>query len=135
MQALELIKRAESLTNGPVALARELGIPQQHVSDWKAERRTCPPDMRARLAAIAGLDPVAEAMEGLAEGLSEQRREGLRRALQSAGGMLLKFYPMQHAAPAPTHRGFFVTGLSRLMQEVVKSWPGCNPDAAPSRAG
>lgn len=100
MQALELIKCAEKHAGSAAEVARTLGVPTSHLSNWKAGDRTCPPDMRARLAAIAGLDPVAEAMEGLAEGLSEQRREGLRRALQSAGGMLLKFLLMQQQSLA-----------------------------------
>lgn len=100
MQVAELIDQAQSHTGSESALARELGVGFQEVSNWRYGRRTCPPDMRARMAAIAGLDPVAEAMEGLAEGLSEQRREGLRRALQSAGGMLLKFLLMQQQSLA-----------------------------------
>lgn len=78
----ELIQRAEVAAQGTSALARVLGVPQQHVTDWKANRRTCPPDMRARMAAMCGLDPVAEAMEALAEGLSEARRSGLMEAIE-----------------------------------------------------
>lgn len=89
MQVAELIERAQSHHDSGSALARELGVAFQDVSNWKHGRRTCPPDMRARLAAIAGLDPVAEALEGLAEGLSEQRRAGLQKAL--SGRVLLKF--------------------------------------------
>lgn len=81
MQAHELIQRAEVAAQGTSALARVLGVPQQHVTDWKANRRTCAPDMRARMAAMCGLDPVAEAMEALAEGLSEARRSGLMEAI------------------------------------------------------
>lgn len=82
MQAPELIKCAEKHAGSASAVARALGVPTSHLSNWKAGDRTCPPDMRARLAAMAGLDPVAEALEALAEGLSEQRREGLRKALE-----------------------------------------------------
>lgn len=84
MQAPELIQRAEVAAQGTSALARVLGVPQQHVTDWKANRRTCPPDMRARMAAMCGLDPVAEAMEALAEGLSETRRSGLMEAIEAS---------------------------------------------------
>lgn len=82
MQALDLIKRAETHAGGPAAVARTLGVPTSHLSNWKAGDRTCPPDMRARLAALAGLDPMAELVEGLAEGLSDERRAGLLDALQ-----------------------------------------------------
>lgn len=127
MQAPELIKRAEIAAAGTSALARALGVPQQHVSDWKGERRTCPPDMRARMADMCGLDPVAEALEALAEGLSEQRRAGLQKAL--AGRVLLKFYPMQHPGPA---RHALAMAASHLTQAALRWWPGCTPSAAPS---
>lgn len=81
MQALDLIKRAEDHEGGPAALARALDVPPSHVSNWKQGVRTCPPDMRARMAAIAGVDPMQELVEGLAEGLSDERRAGLMAAL------------------------------------------------------
>lgn len=76
-------------------LARELGIPYQDLSNWKHGRRTCPPDMRARLAAMSGLDPLEALVTGHAEGLSEQRKEGLRQALRNAGDRVLKFLVKQ----------------------------------------
>lgn len=91
MQAPELIQRAESAAGGTSALARTLDVPQQHVSDWKGQRRTCPPDMRARMAALCGMDPGEALVIGYAEGLSEQRKEGLRQALRNAGDRVLKF--------------------------------------------
>lgn len=58
MQAPELIERTKKSTGMSDAdLARELGIAYQDVSGWKHGRRTCPPDMRARMAAMCGLDP------------------------------------------------------------------------------
>lgn len=84
MQAPELIQRAEVAAQGTSALAQVLGVPQQHVTDWKANRRTCPPDMRARMAAMCGLDPVAEAIEAIAERLNDARRSGLLEAIESS---------------------------------------------------
>lgn len=81
MQAQDLIEAVKRVTTSDAETARALGVTFQEVSGWKHGRRTCPPDMRARLAAIAGLDPVAEMVEGLAEGLNEQRRAGLLEAL------------------------------------------------------
>lgn len=98
MQAPELIQRAEVAAQGTSALARVLGAPQQHVTDWKANRRTCPPDMRARMAAMCGLDPVAEAIEALAEGLSEARRSRLMDAIE-AGIKLLWCGSLRSAVP------------------------------------
>lgn len=87
MQAPELIERTKKSTRMSDAdLARKLGIAYQDVSGWKHGRRTCPPDMRARMAAMCELDPVAEAMEALAEGLSEARRSGLMEAIKRSKG-------------------------------------------------
>ena len=61
MQAPELIEIARKATGNDASTAKALGVTFQEVSNWKHGRRTCPPDMRARLAAMAGLDPVAEA--------------------------------------------------------------------------
>lgn len=89
MQALELIDRASSATGSDYALAKQLGTSRQTVSDWRHGRKTCPPDMRARLAEIAGLDPVDAALYALAESLSEQRRHGLTETLRRAGRAVL----------------------------------------------
>lgn len=85
MQAISLIERAEQHEGGPVALARRLDVPQQHVTGWKNGSRTCPPDMRARMAEMVGADPVQELAEAIAEGLSEQRKAGLKATLERAG--------------------------------------------------
>lgn len=96
MQPPELIETAKKQTGMKDAdLARELGIPYQDLSNWKHGRRTCPPDMRARLAAMSGLDPLEALVTGHAEGLSEQRKEGLRQALRNAGDRVLKFLVKQ----------------------------------------
>lgn len=79
MQAPELIEAAQKATGTQAALADALGVAFQDVSNWKHGRRTCPPDMRARLAELAGLDPVDAALHGIAEGLSDQRRAEQKR--------------------------------------------------------
>jgi transcriptional regulator with XRE-family HTH domain len=85
MQAPELIDRAQNITGSAAELARQLGVTFQEVSNWRHGRRTCPPDMRARMAALAGLDPIAAMVDGLADGLSDQRRAGFLEALKSCG--------------------------------------------------
>lgn len=82
MQVAELIQRAQTHEGTAADVAKKLGVAFQDVSNWRHGRRACPPDMRARLAALAGLDPMAELVEGLAEGLSDERRTGLLDALQ-----------------------------------------------------
>lgn len=93
MQAPELIERAKKSTGmNDADLARELGIAYQDVSGWKHGRRTCPPDMRARMAAMCGLDPVAEAIEAIAEGLNDARRSGLLEAIERSEVAGANFY-------------------------------------------
>lgn len=53
-----LIDRAASIVGSDYKIAKQLGIPQGHVSDWRHGRRTCTPADQALLAHMAGLDPV-----------------------------------------------------------------------------
>lgn len=138
MQAPELIQRAEVAAQGTSALARTLGVPQQHVTDWKANRRTCPPDMRARMAAMCGLDPVAEAMEALAEGLSEARRSGLMEAIERSEVAGTNFYDRKRppafsqAEPeSSTRLKARLSALSALIASGLKSLNDRSRHAAP----
>lgn len=138
MQAPELIQRAEVAAQGTSALARTLGVPQQHVTDWKANRRTCPPDMRARMAAMCGLDPVAEAMEALAEGLSEARRSGLMEAIERSEVAGTNFYDRERppafsqAEPeSSTRLKARLSALSALIASGLKSLNDRSRHAAP----
>ena len=106
MQAPELIERAKKSTGMSDAdLARELGIAYQDVSGWKHGRRTCPPDMRARMAAMCGLDPVAEAIEAIAEGLNDARRSGLLEAIESSEVAGANFYNRKLCSAHPRPPG------------------------------
>lgn len=144
MQAPELIQRAEVAAQGTSALARTLGVPQQHVTDWKANRRTCPPDMRARMAAMCGLDPVAEAIEAIAEGLNDARRSGLLEAIESSEVAGANFYDrkrpgvdsarpsISQAEPdSSTRLKIRLSALSALIASGLKSWSGHSRHAAP----
>ncbi len=57
-QIAELISKASAITGSDYALATRLGVPRQMVSMWKNEARPCPPEEQARIADIAGFDPV-----------------------------------------------------------------------------
>ncbi len=55
-----LIDHAKKNAGSDSAVAKAIGVPIQHVSNWRHGRRTATPEDQALLAAVAGLDPVAE---------------------------------------------------------------------------
>lgn len=84
MQLSQLIERASAVTGSDYSLAKSLGVGRQQVSDWKHGRVACPVDIWASMAAIAGLDPVEALEAGITRGLSDERAENLRKALDMA---------------------------------------------------
>jgi len=54
----ELITRASAIAGSDGKLARSLGVPPQHVSNWRHGHKTCTPADQALMAHVAGLDPV-----------------------------------------------------------------------------
>jgi hypothetical protein len=54
----ELIDRAARIAGSDGKLARTLGVPPQHVSNWRHGHKTCTPADQALMAHIAGLDAV-----------------------------------------------------------------------------
>lgn len=52
----KLIAKASAIVKSDYQLAKTLGIPQQHVSNWKTGERVCSPEDCARLADIANED-------------------------------------------------------------------------------
>jgi ribosome-binding protein aMBF1 (putative translation factor) len=85
MQVAQLIELAASIQGGYAQLARELGIPDSVVHHYRTGRRSCPLDIQAMLADIAGFNAtnqVNEAMLAKHEGTA--RGERLRHALAKA---------------------------------------------------
>ena len=105
MQAPELIEAAKKATGSDAATAKALGVTYQEVSNWRHGRRTCPPDMRARMAAMCGLDPVAEAIEAIAEGLNDARKSGLLEAIESSEVAGANFYNRKLCSAHPRPPG------------------------------
>ncbi|MBX9935735.1 MAG: helix-turn-helix domain-containing protein [Burkholderiaceae bacterium] len=66
-QITELISKASAITGSDYALAAQLGVPRQMVSMWKKEARPCPPEEQARIADIAGFDPVEALVNAVLE--------------------------------------------------------------------
>jgi len=54
----DLIDRAAKVAGSDGKLARTLGVPPQHVSNWRHGHKTCTPADQALMAHVAGLDPV-----------------------------------------------------------------------------
>ena len=57
-QVPELIERALAVAGSQAELARLLKVAPPNITVWKKEEKPCPPEDQARLAAIAGIDPV-----------------------------------------------------------------------------
>lgn len=55
-----LIDKASAIAGSDYRLAKMIGAMPQNVSNWRHDRASCSPENRALLAAVAGLDPVAE---------------------------------------------------------------------------
>lgn len=138
MQAPELIEAAKKATGSDAATAKALGVTYQEVSNWRHGRRTCPPDMRARMAAMCGLDPVAEAIEAIAEGLNDARKSGLLEAIESSEVAGANFYdrkrPLAFSQAEPessTRLKARLSALSALISAGLRSLNDRSRHAAP----
>jgi len=78
---ISLIKKAAAIVGSEYKLAKELGIPQQHISNWKTGNRTCTPADRARLAGFAKEDAVQELVRATIESAKGAKREQLQALL------------------------------------------------------
>lgn len=76
-----LIAKAGAIVGSEYRLAKELGVPQHHLSEWKAGRRKCTPGDRARLAGFAKEDAVQELVRATIDAAKGTKREQLQRAL------------------------------------------------------
>lgn len=130
MQAPELIEIARKATGNDASTAKALGVTFQEVSNWKHGRRTCPPDMRARLARLCGLDPRAELAEAVAEGLNDQRRAGLLEALADAE-VSRHWWNFRQAPPGI--RVCLLAGKGALQKAIDRWMPLCSQGTGPSQ--
>lgn len=85
-QLIFLIEKGKSIYGSYQKLADEIGVPNTHVSMWKAGKRLCSAADRAALAAAVDEDPAAAAIEGVIEGIDLRSPQGKRatHALQVA---------------------------------------------------
>jgi hypothetical protein len=55
-----LIDKAAAIAGSDAKVAALIGSHAQTVSNWRHGSKTCPPEMQALMAHVAGLDPLAE---------------------------------------------------------------------------
>jgi DNA-binding transcriptional regulator YdaS (Cro superfamily) len=75
-----LIEKAASVAGSEYKLAQTLGVQQSVIYTWKTGKRTCSPTDRAAIADVAGMNPAAEALEGVLEGIDVDTPKGQRAA-------------------------------------------------------
>lgn len=100
----KLIEDAASIAGSEAQVSKILGIPQSHISEWKAGRRNCLPVDQARLAGIARQDALQQLVRATLESTEGTKRgEQLRQLL----GKLLH--------PTGVATGFAVASLVNLI--------------------
>lgn len=90
---IKLIDKAVLSAGSKSKLARALGVPPQTVNDWVAGFRTCVPEDRARIAAMAKEDPLQELVRSLLEKHAgtlrgDQLKQVLGKWLHQTGGVI-----------------------------------------------
>jgi hypothetical protein len=88
---VDLVTKAGIAAGSEYKLAKAMGIPQAHLSSWKAGTRTCTPEDRARLAGFAKEDALQELVRATLEKTAgtlrgEQLRQVLGKWLHQTGG-------------------------------------------------
>lgn len=64
---VDLLSKAAKTAGSEYQVAKTLGIPQSHISEWKNGKRPCSPEDRARLAALANEDAIQELVRATLE--------------------------------------------------------------------
>ena len=111
-QVPELITRACTATGSQTEVAKRLKVPPQMLSMWKSGAKPCPPEDQARLAAIAGIDPIQtlvrahiEKHEGTEKG--DQLARVLGKFLVATGAAVATSGASAAAIFSPTSKSLF----------------------------
>ena len=67
MQLDKLIEKAALIVGSEYRIAKDMGVPQGHIYEWKVGKRTCSAEDRALLAEMAGVDPILEIAQAMEE--------------------------------------------------------------------
>ena len=119
-QVPELIERALAVAGSQAELARLLKVAPPNITVWKKEEKPCPPEDQARIAAIAGIDPIQtlvrahiEKHEGTEKG--DQLARVLGKFLVATGAAVATSGASAAAIFSPTSRS-----LLDLIRCIVK---------------
>ena len=77
-QLISFIEKGKVIYGSYGGLAKEIGVPQSHISMWKSGAKTCTAPDRAALAMAIGEDPAAAALEAVIEGINLESPQGKR---------------------------------------------------------
>ncbi len=112
-----LIEKAGAIAGSEYKLAKAMGVDQQTISGWKAGRRTCTPEDRARLAGFAREDAVQELIRATLEKTAgtlrgEQLYKLLGKSLQATGGATVS--ALLGVASLTSGISYFIRCIERL---------------------
>lgn len=116
-QVPELLTRASEAVGSQTEVAKLLKVPPQMLSMWKSGAKPCPPEDQARLAAIAGIDPVQTLVRAHIE-----KHEGTEKGDQLAR-VLGKFLVATGAAVATS--GASAAGIFSPTCKSLFDWIRC----------
>ena len=114
-----LIDKAAAIAGSDAKLARSIGVPPQHVSNWRHGHKTATPADQALMAHVAGLDPVqvlaratVQQYEGKAKG--DALMKALGKASLATGAVL-------GSAGAMAHQIFSTVSSGDLVHLIVRT--------------
>ncbi|WP_406623048.1 hypothetical protein [Acidovorax sp. SDU_ACID1] len=79
-QLVSFIEKGRSIYGSYGGLAKEVGVPQSHISMWKSGVKACTAPDRAALAVAVGENPAEAAIEAALEGINLEKPQGKRAA-------------------------------------------------------
>lgn len=93
MSVKTLIDKAAQRVGTRYKVAKALGVTPAQVYDWEEERKSCSPEDRARIAALANEDALQELVRGVLEKhegtlRGKQLEQLLGKLLRQTGGVL-----------------------------------------------
>lgn len=114
-----LIDKAKSIVGSDAAVARALGVVPQRIANWRNGNASCSPEDQALLAAVAGLDPIAELARA-----TVRKHEGSKK-----GDLLMR--ALGKASPAI---GAVLSSVGAAIL-VISGWITPTPTQAAERVG